>query len=274
MKRGIMEVDTMDVILAENNAIAQQLTTLNKKLEKLEVAAMSTQPSPFPQLITLPPPPQPKPPQANFEAALEKLTMTNMEFVQTTTTFIEEARTNFRNQESAIRNIETQMGQIARQFSTPMLNAFPSETMVNPTVECYAINIRSGEALQDRKQKGLNKKDVKGTPTKPTKEEMVMNAIQYPEEDEEDWYMRIDVIEELNREVQQEDAMQKFQAKQGRYDVLDDTNQDFVMQEINAIVQKNIAEMQQEHLELQQPSVEEIQPNNVEVQQHIHDLLQ
>ncbi|MED6151840.1 hypothetical protein PIB30_086227, partial [Stylosanthes scabra] len=72
------------------------------------------QPSPFPQPITLPPPPQPKPPQANFEAALEKLTMTTMEFVQTTTTFIEEARTNFRNQESAIRNLETQMGQIAR----------------------------------------------------------------------------------------------------------------------------------------------------------------
>ncbi|MED6165503.1 hypothetical protein PIB30_100108, partial [Stylosanthes scabra] len=56
------------------------------------------QPSPFPQPITLPPSPQPKPPQANFEAALEKLTMTTMEFVQTTTTFIEEARTNFRNQ--------------------------------------------------------------------------------------------------------------------------------------------------------------------------------
>ncbi|MED6202830.1 hypothetical protein PIB30_109527, partial [Stylosanthes scabra] len=47
------------------------------------------QPSPFPQPITLPPPPQ-----ANFEAALEKLTMTTLEFVQTTTTFIEEARTN------------------------------------------------------------------------------------------------------------------------------------------------------------------------------------
>ncbi|MED6226383.1 hypothetical protein PIB30_103161, partial [Stylosanthes scabra] len=86
------------------------------------------------------------------------------------------------------------MGQIARQFSTPMPNAFPSETMVNPTIECYAINIRSGEALQDSKQEGLNKEDVKGTPTKPTKEEMVMNAIQYSEEDEEDWYMRIDSL--------------------------------------------------------------------------------
>ncbi|MED6223589.1 hypothetical protein PIB30_075425 [Stylosanthes scabra] len=50
-----------------------------------------------------------------LEKALEKLTMTTMEFVQTTTTFIEEARTNFRNQESAIRNLETQMGQIDEQ---------------------------------------------------------------------------------------------------------------------------------------------------------------
>ncbi|MED6187018.1 hypothetical protein PIB30_072392 [Stylosanthes scabra] len=56
-----------------------------------------------------------------------------------------------------------------------MPNAFPSETMVNPTVECYAINIRSAEALQDSKQEGLNKEDVKGTPTKPTKEEMQKN---------------------------------------------------------------------------------------------------
>ncbi|MED6150051.1 hypothetical protein PIB30_068450 [Stylosanthes scabra] len=43
MKRGVMEVDTMDAILAQNKAIAQQLTNLNKKIEKLEVASMGTQ---------------------------------------------------------------------------------------------------------------------------------------------------------------------------------------------------------------------------------------
>ncbi|MED6166749.1 hypothetical protein PIB30_112492, partial [Stylosanthes scabra] len=196
--------------------------------------------------------------------------MTTLEFVQTTTTFIEEARTNFRNQESSIRNLETQVGKIATQLSTHLPNAFPSDTVVNPTVECYAITIGNGEAFQDSKHEGLNKGNVKGTPTKPLKEEMVINAMQYPEKEDEEWYMRIDVIEELNREVQQEEAMQKFQVTQGRYDVLEDTNQDFVMQEIDAIVQgiiakmqqKNSAEMQQEHLELQQPRVDEVQPNN------------
>ncbi|MED6124924.1 hypothetical protein PIB30_063591, partial [Stylosanthes scabra] len=66
---------------------------------------------PFPQPANLSPPPQPKPPQPNsFEAALEKLTLTTAGFVQTTNNFIEEARANFRNQESAIRNLETQVG--------------------------------------------------------------------------------------------------------------------------------------------------------------------
>ncbi|MED6151534.1 hypothetical protein PIB30_083441 [Stylosanthes scabra] len=149
------------------------------------------------------------------------------------------------------------------QLSTTLPNAFPSNTVVNPTIECYAITIRNGEALQDSKQEGLNKEDVKGTPTKPPKEEIVINAIQCLEEEDEEWCMRMDVIQGLNREVQQEEAMQEFQAKQGRYDVLDDTNLDFVMQELDAIVQKNIAEMQQEHLELQPPRVDEVQPNNV-----------
>ncbi|MED6223441.1 hypothetical protein PIB30_073956 [Stylosanthes scabra] len=143
-------------------------------------------PSPFPQPITLPPPSQPKPPQANFEAALEKLTMTTLEFVQTTTTFIEEARTNFRNQESSIRNLETQVGKIATQLSTHLPNAFPSDTIVNPMVECYAITIGNVEALQESKHEGLNKGNVKGTPTKPPKEEMVINAMQYPEKEDEE----------------------------------------------------------------------------------------
>ncbi|MED6191300.1 hypothetical protein PIB30_114932, partial [Stylosanthes scabra] len=47
---------------------------------------------------------------------------------QTTNNFMEETRAIFRNQESAIRNLETQVGQIARQLSTTLPNAFPSDT--------------------------------------------------------------------------------------------------------------------------------------------------
>ncbi|MED6176817.1 hypothetical protein PIB30_091908 [Stylosanthes scabra] len=56
-------------------------------------------------------PQQPKPTSTqSFEAALEKLTLTTAGFVQSTNQFIEEARANFRNQESSIQNLETQSG--------------------------------------------------------------------------------------------------------------------------------------------------------------------
>ncbi|MED6178296.1 hypothetical protein PIB30_106204, partial [Stylosanthes scabra] len=35
-----MELESMDALLAQNKAMAQQLSTVTKKLEKLEVAAM------------------------------------------------------------------------------------------------------------------------------------------------------------------------------------------------------------------------------------------
>ncbi|MED6214197.1 hypothetical protein PIB30_100592 [Stylosanthes scabra] len=179
-----MEVDTMDALLAQNKAMAQQLTTLNKKMEKLEVWGGNQnqrsnnfqnrqpyppyqRPPPFPQPSNLPPPPQPKPPQpSSFEAALEKLTLTTSTFVQTTNNFIEETRANFRNHESAIRNLETQVGQIAKQLSTTLPNAFPSDTEVNPKGECKAITLRSRRVLEDIKQDELNKEVVKSTQPK------------------------------------------------------------------------------------------------------------
>ncbi|MED6126693.1 hypothetical protein PIB30_080817 [Stylosanthes scabra] len=47
MKRGVMELETVDALLAQNKSMAQQLSALNKKLEKLEVFAVGTQSSPF-----------------------------------------------------------------------------------------------------------------------------------------------------------------------------------------------------------------------------------
>ncbi|MED6176117.1 hypothetical protein PIB30_084806, partial [Stylosanthes scabra] len=57
-------------------------------------------------------------------------------------------------------------------------------------------------------------------------------------EEDKDGCMRIDVIEEFIREVQQEEAMSKLQAKQARYNDSDDTNHNFVMQKIVEEVQK------------------------------------
>ncbi|MED6202873.1 hypothetical protein PIB30_109921, partial [Stylosanthes scabra] len=135
----------------------------------------------------------------SFEAALEKLTLTTTTFVQSTNNFMEETRANFRNQEaavrnletqvgqttnnfmeetraifknqeSAIRNLETQVGQIARQLSTTLPNAFPSDTQVNPRGECKAVTLRSGRNLEEDKAKNLNKRTEEELNGKSTKE--------------------------------------------------------------------------------------------------------
>ncbi|MED6150336.1 hypothetical protein PIB30_071337 [Stylosanthes scabra] len=77
-------------------------------------------------------------------------------------------------------------------------------------------------------------------------EKMVINvfkAMQYPKEEDAEGCMRIDIIEELIKEVQQEEPMQKFQAAHERYNVLKDTNKDFVLQEIHEIVQETDQEV-------------------------------
>ncbi|MED6130189.1 hypothetical protein PIB30_115552, partial [Stylosanthes scabra] len=93
---------------------------------------------------------------------------------------MEETRANFRNQEAAIRNLETQVfgavrnlethvGQIARQLSTTLPNAFPSDTQVNPK-ECKAVTLRNGRDLEEDKAKNLNKRTEEELNGKSTKE--------------------------------------------------------------------------------------------------------
>ncbi|MED6202454.1 hypothetical protein PIB30_105656 [Stylosanthes scabra] len=86
-----MEVHTTDPL----EAMANQISTMTKKLEKLEVAARK---------------PSSSTPPTSIEAALEKLAQSTASFVQNTHSFMNETRSTFKNQESALRNLENQVG--------------------------------------------------------------------------------------------------------------------------------------------------------------------
>ncbi|MED6187334.1 hypothetical protein PIB30_075416 [Stylosanthes scabra] len=162
VKRGVMEVDTMDALLAQNKAMAQQLTTLNKKMEKVEVASLGTQ-AEIQTTYGLC-----GGPHENHNSSLIR----EDQLAEQANYLGNQA--NFRNQESAIRNLETQVSQIAKQLSTKLPNAFPIDAEVNPKGECKEITLRSGRALEDSKQGELNMQStneaVKSIPTKPLKE--------------------------------------------------------------------------------------------------------
>ncbi|MED6150705.1 hypothetical protein PIB30_075045 [Stylosanthes scabra] len=230
-----MEFDTMDAILAQNKAMAQQLTTLNKKLEKLEVAATGTQ---------------------EETAAICGLCGGPHE----------NQHCYLIMQDQPLQKVNYMGNQQRQPYDDPTSNIYSSKWRNHPYLGWEGNQHPKNNHFQNHppyqpfqpppfpQPNSLPPPPQPKPPQanfEPPKEEIVINAIQYLQEEDEEWCMRMDVIEGLNREVPQEEAMQEFQAKQGRYDVLDDTNQDFVMQELDAIVQKHIAEMQQEHLELQ-----------------------
>ncbi|MED6190531.1 hypothetical protein PIB30_106796 [Stylosanthes scabra] len=54
---------------------------------------------------------------------------------------MDETRANFKNQEAAIRNLEIQVGQIAKQLTEKTLNILPSDTIPNPREECKEIRV-------------------------------------------------------------------------------------------------------------------------------------
>ena len=53
-------------------------------------------------------------------------------FMQKTTGFMNETRTNFRNQGASIRNLEVQMGQLAEKLNERPQGSLPSNTVTNP----------------------------------------------------------------------------------------------------------------------------------------------
>ncbi|MED6213030.1 hypothetical protein PIB30_089308 [Stylosanthes scabra] len=54
---------------------------------------------------------------------------------------MDETRANFRNQEATIRNLEIQVGQIAKQLTEKSPNTLPSDTIPNPKEEWKAIRV-------------------------------------------------------------------------------------------------------------------------------------
>ena len=106
-----------------------------------------------------------------MEGALEKLSMQTYTFVEQTSNFMNETRTNFKNQEASNRNLENQIGQISRQLSERPPGTFPSDTITNPREQCKAIELRSGRVLVNDK-----KNEVEG---EKSKEEMILKEWRY-----------------------------------------------------------------------------------------------
>ncbi|KAK4280836.1 hypothetical protein QN277_012406 [Acacia crassicarpa] len=77
----------------------------------------------------------------DLEKALTQLTLTSTEYIQRSEAFQNETK-------SSIRNLENQIGQLAKQIAERSQGSFPSDTVVNPKEHCKAISTRSGIVIQ------------------------------------------------------------------------------------------------------------------------------
>ena len=95
---------------------------------------------------------------------------------ETLTQFMQVTMSNHKSTESALKNLEVQMGQLAKQIADKSSNNFGENTENNPKEECKAVMTRSKRFLEaedeenvvDKKQRGekkgaeVKKNDVKG----------------------------------------------------------------------------------------------------------------
>src|SRR3954467_14985216 len=83
--------------------------------------------------------PYTQPPQQQQQGGQSKLEETVNQFIQT-------SMTNQKNQEAAIKNLETQVGQLAKQIAATQSNAtFSANTQDNPKEHCNAVVTRTSQ---------------------------------------------------------------------------------------------------------------------------------
>jgi len=104
------------------------------------------------------PPPYQAPPlrayknETNLEELVANLATSTTAFVNTTTDFMHETKTALSNQSAQIRNLETQVGQLANAIHTRPQGTLPSAPEVNPREHCNAISHQHVAATESPKK--------------------------------------------------------------------------------------------------------------------------
>ncbi|XP_061351899.1 uncharacterized protein LOC133296867 [Gastrolobium bilobum] len=191
-RSGIMKLEGYDTLLAQNEQMLQmhkkhqeQLDALNKKsnisqeahaTEDCEYIRAAEKPlaevnglwydqknqNQHPGLSyksnyqLIPPVPlqqQQQPPQLEWEKVFAQLSKTTSDYIQNSNSFREETRASFRNQEALIRNLETQIGQLSRQFTERTQGVLPSNTIRNNPKKKKKDREASNEEEKEEKAK-------------------------------------------------------------------------------------------------------------------------
>ncbi|XP_061337742.1 uncharacterized protein LOC133284687 [Gastrolobium bilobum] len=161
-KRGILQLEGNDVMLAENKLLSQQMANLTSKLDKMQISGVQAKAATVVNGIWYD---QRSPMQnvqrnqnfsvrgSNFQRRIQgtSLDFKSNNYLQSPPIQPKEPsdleKANTKNTNASIRNLENQIGQLAKQIVDRTPGTFPGNTITNPKEDCMAITIRSGKVV-------------------------------------------------------------------------------------------------------------------------------
>ncbi|XP_058732944.1 uncharacterized protein LOC131604530 [Vicia villosa] len=240
-KPGVLELNTNDAILAQNKILSQQVELLTKQMSKLpqqmkeihgmqmtsHVASCELCQGDHP---TRQPPPHNNPYQRNNQG-LQPSRFNNQHYqhqspyqspnpqVQgqqsqggsskledTLTQFMQASMANQRSNEAAIKNLENQVGQLAKQLSEQQPGtSFSANTQTNPKEHCKAIVTRSGRKVNN----GVNEEVIVEDDEEVVVEEEEVEVIVENEGEKSEEKIEEDLVEKERREDEEKEKNTK-----------------------------------------------------------------
>ena len=97
---------------------------------------------------------------------------------ETLTQFMQVTMSNHKSTESALKNLEVQMGQLAKQIADKSSNSFVANTEQNPKEECKTVMTRSKRFVEvEDKDSVVHEKKTANKKSTQEKEEQIMVKI-------------------------------------------------------------------------------------------------
>ncbi|GAU24667.1 hypothetical protein TSUD_322750 [Trifolium subterraneum] len=152
-KPGILELDALDAVLAQNKLLTNIVEELSKQMSKLirnqcwrQESGSSNRQRQY-ESFNQPPPQQNQ--NSNVEETMSKFMEMQMKQNLQQQQFQLETQVYQRGNDAVLRNLETQIGQIAKQMTNinNQGGSFTANTETNPKEQCKSITTRSGKEI-------------------------------------------------------------------------------------------------------------------------------
>ncbi|KAL4328318.1 hypothetical protein AHAS_Ahas13G0188100 [Arachis hypogaea] len=191
-KKGVIEVEALDAILAQNKILSQQMSLISQQLSRMQVNYMGNAPrnpnnDPYSKTYNQGWREQPRESQnfnSNSQGSFQQNNHNNRQFQShhqqppqqknsqsQKNTDMEAVMNRFMQETRAsLRNLEVQVGQLSKQIPERPPSTFPGDTMVNPREKCKAISLISGQVASTEAQ--VNEEPVEEEASEEKKEEV------------------------------------------------------------------------------------------------------